>query len=59
MYLLTVFSTAVNQGAEIDAHNSLVQEFFVKQTAIGGAQKIILKIMEFWKKCAVQNNFLK
>ena len=53
------FSTALNQRAVIDAYSNSVQGFFVKQTDIGELKKIISIIMEYWKRCAAPNNFLK
>ena len=51
------FSTALNQGAVIEAYSISVQGFFVKETSMAELEKTISVIMEYWKRCAAPNNF--
>jgi CheY-like chemotaxis protein len=53
------FSTASNQRAVIEAYSLSVQGFFVKQTSMSELEKTITVIMEYWKRCAAPNKFVK
>ena len=53
------FSTAVSQDAVIKAYSLSVQGFFIKQTKFEEIEKTLVVIMEYWKRCASPNNFLK
>ena len=51
------FSTASNQKSVVDAYSMSAQGFFVKQNSMVELEKTISVIMEYWKRCAVPNNF--
>jgi CheY-like chemotaxis protein len=53
------FSTAAEQDMVIKAYSLSVQGFFIKQQSIGELEKSISIIMDYWKRCAAPNNFLK
>jgi len=52
------FSTSASQKEVINAYSLSVQGFFLKQNTIGGMEKTIKAIMEYWSLCASPNNFL-
>ena len=53
------FSTALNQNAVVKAYSLSVQGFFQKQSSFQELEKTITVIMEYWRRCAAPNNFLK
>lgn len=50
------FTKAAEQQAVIDAYSLCVQGFFIKQTEISQLEKMISRIMEYWKQCATPDS---
>jgi len=53
------FSTGLTQEAVIKAYSLSAQGFFQKQVSGKELEKSIEVIMEYWKRCAAPNNFIK
>lgn len=53
------FSTGLTQAAVIHAYSLSAQGFFQKQESLKELEKSIEVIMEYWKRCAAPNNFIK
>jgi CheY-like chemotaxis protein len=53
------FSTGLTQEAVIKAYSLSAQGFFQKQESVKELEKSIEVIMEYWRRCAAPNNFIK
>ena len=49
------FTKAAEQKEIINAYSRSVQGFFIRQTEISQLEKMIFRIMEYWKRCATPN----
>lgn len=49
------FTKAAEQQSIINAYSTSVQGFFIRQTEISQLEKMIFRIMEYWKMCATPN----
>ncbi|TDE08691.1 response regulator [Dyadobacter psychrotolerans] len=52
-------TTALNHQVVIDAYSASAQGFFVKPSSYEDIKDTIRLIVEYWRKCATPNNFLK
>jgi CheY-like chemotaxis protein len=53
------FSTAADQEMVIKAYSLSAQGFFIKQHSMAELEKSISIMMDYWKRCAAPNNYLK
>ena len=53
------FTTSAGQQAVIDAYSLSVQGFFIKPSSVDGLLESISVIMEYWKKCAAPNQYVR
>ena len=51
------FTTAATRKAVLDAYALSVQGFFIKPNSMDGLEKVIKKIIEYWKDCIAPSEY--